>query len=501
MKQPNVLIIHADQQRYDSLGCCGNNFAITPNIDRLARMGTVFDRHISANPVCMPSRASLLTGLYPPGHNVYTNGVALNRRDYLNVNDLYGTDYVKEPVTMADMFADAGYHTASFGKLHLTPNVSPREYGYQECWELMEDGSLDDWHGPYYGFDYVDMTLGHGEQPCHGGHYGAWLKKNHPDLYETVKDNEANGPKPIQGVPLYPSPVPADLHNTTWLANRFSAYLENERPKDKPFFTFIGFPDPHHPFNPSYDILDKFLDIEVKTPYDPDGKALENCPGLAKFAGGSVADLSDEQRKLIIRYTYAMVYQVDMAVGKILDALDNAGLTDDTIIIFTSDHGDFLCDHQKLYKGEVGSDALLHVPFILKPSKGMDLTERNNIPMSNCDVMPTLAALSGVEIPEGLHGVNIIEKMKNNETHYALAFCAKGEPESVNYTVYDNSYRLTWYPQSNFIELFNHDNDPGEVVNIADVPEETSTVERLLEVIKDKAIRYNNPILAKVGLW
>ena len=107
--QPNILIIHADQQRYDSLGCTGNPYVRTPNLDRLASEGTLFTRHISSNTICMPSRASLFTGLYPPGHNVWTNGIPLNRREYSHVNQQsIGERVCPEPPTAADIFAGAG---------------------------------------------------------------------------------------------------------------------------------------------------------------------------------------------------------------------------------------------------------------------------------------------------------------------------------------------------------------------------------------------------------
>jgi arylsulfatase A-like enzyme len=150
--RPNVLILHTDQQRSDSLGCMGNRYVHTPNLDLLAADGTVFTRHISSNTICMPSRASLFTGLYPPAHGVWTNGVPLNRREYATVDiRSVGEGVRPEPPTAADVFAADGYDTAAFGKLHLTPNLAPASFGYQETWSRWEDGGLDDWHGPTSG--------------------------------------------------------------------------------------------------------------------------------------------------------------------------------------------------------------------------------------------------------------------------------------------------------------------------------------------------------------
>lgn len=126
MSRKNVIILLADQQRFDSLACHGNRHARTPNLDRLAAGGTVFTRHLSSSPICSPSRASLMTGLYPPGHNVWCNGVPLNRREY-SVTDPRGergpgdaqSGFHPEPATIADCFTQAGYDTVGFGNLRL----------------------------------------------------------------------------------------------------------------------------------------------------------------------------------------------------------------------------------------------------------------------------------------------------------------------------------------------------------------------------------------------
>lgn len=503
MRSKNVLILHTDQQRYNSLGCAGNKYAISPNIDYLASCGSVFTRHIAANPICMPSRASFFTGLYPSGHNVWTNGVPLNRGRYIkyekdNHHSPYLTkeDVCPEPPTLADMFSSAGYDTVSFGKLHLTPNLAHESYGYEESWKLWATGKLNDWHGPYYGFRYVDMTLGHGEQPCTlGGHYALWLQKEAPGLYRKVMAGESqkNRPMPAQ-IDLYPSLIPSELHNTTWLAERFCDYLKKQQSSTKPFFAFVGFPDPHHSFTPSYDIVKQFEDIDVKEPFDPDGKGVQHSPGLKELH--SVKGLTEKERKTIIRYTYAMVCQVDMAIGKVISALKDTGLWEDTIIIFTSDHGDFLCDHGLLYKAIVGSDSLLHIPFILRVP-GIELPRILDVPMSNCDVMPTLASLVGIDIRFDIHGRDIMSL--NKEDSYVFAFCFNGALEKNNYTVYDRYHRLTYYPYHHMIELFDHRSDPGEVYNKANEKKDIS--EHLLNILKEQFLKYSNPILNRVGAW
>jgi arylsulfatase A-like enzyme len=498
MSRKNVILLHTDQQRADSLGCNGNPYARTPNLDRLAAEGTTFTRHITANPICSPSRASLLTGLYPPGHNVWCNGIPLNRREYATLNEQYENgagEYCPEPATMADCFAAAGYDTASFGKLHLTPYLAPPSYGYPETIAPWNDGALADWHGPYYGFRYVDMVAGHGELPA--GHYLHWLQREHPEAARRVREAKPARPAPAIG-DLYVSSLRFEEHNTCWLADRLAAYLQEERPAGQPFFAFVGFPDPHHPFVPCADIMPEFADIRVHAPHDPDGAGQAGSPVL-RLNQQAKEQYTPEDFNAAIRHTYAQVYQIDLAVGRILQALEESGLADDTIVAFTSDHGDYLGDHGILRKGYGASDSLLHVPFLLR-APGSGLPGRVETPMSNTDVLPTLAALAGVEPPAWRHGEDISRIVREGCEHEAFAFSTRS-PGEENYTIYDARYRLTWYPGADFVELFDHQVDPGECRNIANEPGQRERVEEMKRRITERLATCYSPIQGRVCAW
>ena len=494
----NVIILHTDQQRADSMGCMGNGFARTPNLDRLAASGSMFTRHIASSPICMPSRASLLTGLYPPGHNVWCNGIPLNRAGYVDIDDrsssAFQGSFHPEPVTTADMFSDAGYDTAAFGKLHLTPFIGPASYGHHESTDLWEQGAFTDWRGPYYGFRHTELIIGHGEQPCSRGHYAEWLKREHPDLHRSITETK---PERLSETiaDLYRSRTPADLHNTAWLGNRLCDYIRAERPKDKPFFAFVGFPDPHHPFAPCFDTAEEFEDSDTQEQLDPQGTGIGGpFDGLSQMKTDS---LSSDDLKRVIRYTYAMVYQVDRAVGAVLDTLDAEGLAEDTIVVFTSDHGDFLGDHGYLRKGLAASDALLRVPFLMR-APGYGLPDRVDTPVSNCDVMPTLAAMCGVNAPEGLHGIDFRGAPTD---HRAYAISSRGERQSMNYTLYDSRYRFTWYPHPEYLELFDHSTDPAESRNIASDRGNGALIADFKNTIARQLVEFHNPILGRVGAW
>lgn len=488
----NVLVIFTDQQRYNSLGCNGNKFARTPNIDRLAAEGTVFSRHIAANPVCTPSRATFLTGLYPTGHNIWSNGIPLNRREYVKTTGPEEEKILQEPMTMADMFAAAGYRTVSFGKLHLTPSLCSPEYGLPECVIDWESGKLKDWHGPYYGFQYVDMTKGHAEQPCHRGHYSFWLRENHPETYQKVKE-ETHRHYPIPGNnSIFTTPVPYEQHVTNWLADRCCDFIKDSG--DQPFFAFVGIPDPHHSFTACEDIIGEFEDMEIEEIVDIEGETpVSPIPGQS---GQPVR--TREFAETARRYTHAMNYQSDLAVGKIIAALKDKGIYDDTIIIYTGDHGDFLGDHGRIYKSDIGHSTLLHIPFIMR-APGAGLPAKVDVTMSNCDVMATLAALTGVELPEIQHGENILDVIREGREHYALAYTGTGK--NVNFTIYDENCRYTYYPGLDHREIFDHRTDPGECHNLIDDPGYAKLADKLQRIIEQKTVQGLNQMTGRLCRW
>ncbi|MHC4886917.1 MAG: sulfatase family protein [Planctomycetota bacterium] len=493
----NVIILHTDQQRADSLGCMGNPHVKTPNLDRLAAEGSLFRRHIVANPVCTPSRASLLTGLYPPGHGCWTNGIALPRREYHPEHNLGGDPY--EPTTMADMFAAAGYDTASFGKLHLTPNRAPREYGYPETFELWRDGTLKDWRGPYYGFRHVELTHGHGKGPCDSGPYREWLLEKHPDAARDLEEKTPTHPPAKALKDLWNLPIPYEAHHSAWLAERVLAYATTERQMDCPFFAFVGFPDPHHPFTPCQESMDLFNDAPVRPPWDPEGTGPADNP-MGKKMQTKYGDVPPEDFTYAQRSTYAMIYQIDRAVGSILDGLEEAGLLEETIIVFTSDHGDFLGDHGLIRKGFGASHSLLNVPFILR-APGEELPDQVDTPMSNCDVMPTLAALTGVTPPAHLDGADITARLRGGDPQYACAFSSGGGRTSTNMTIYDERFRLTWYPADDYVELFDHRKDPGETTNVADLPAHLDSRRTLLQRLQERFSTSWMPCHGRRAAW
>lgn len=491
--RPNILILHADQLRYDGLGCNGSAYATTPNIDRIAARGIRFTRHIVSNPICQPSRATLFTGLYPHAHGLWCNGPALLRNDHApGTTDwvVQGDDasFTAAPPTIGDYFAAAGYATAAFGKLHLQPMGAAAERGFEESFGMWKSGAMDGWNGPFYGFDHVEFCLSHHETgQVQYGHYAAWLRERAPDLVESIVENPPEGE-----YQFWPGPIPHELHNTSWLAERVDAYLESAAASEDPFLAFVGFPGPHHPLSPSHDIMERFESMDPGVAPDPEGAFLEaSAAHGAHTKWPPAADLRDrpELLRLARVRTAAMIHQIDEAVGRIIDSLERTGMLDSTIVVVTSDHGDFLGEHGLLFKHLLTAHSLTHVPFLIA-GPGVPRGEVDDRLMGNIDVLPTLLDLAGADPPAYQQGRSFatgsrLESSAAPVNDEGVLVCSYGplltgvDRRVDNLSLYTDRYRYTWYPRLGTRELFDHEADPAETVNLAADESNANVVTRL----------------------
>ncbi len=472
--KPNILFIITDQERYDSLGCCGNPFAKTPNIDALAKQGTIFENCITASSICQPSRASVLTGLHASVHGVWTNGVALPRATDVKIsesskNAFPGKWVASNITTFADIFKNAGYNTKAVGKLHFTPYASHPDSGFMECEKRWQENpeQMEKWHGPYYGFDDVNITTGHGE--FIGGHYGLWLKKNHPDIWKKIRDDaKIRIPEFPECKMLYPSVIPKELHNSSWIGDVACEKIKENENSENPFLMWVGFPDPHSPFVPPKELADEFKNSETLTPPLSAGNLKDRPEAFKNLAKKRDAENSNPKLfKRARQYTNAMMKLIDENVGKMIDTLKETGQWENTIVIFTSDHGDFLGDFGMHGKCVPCCKSLNHVPFILKTPERI-LPERVSKTISNVDILPTICELAGLEIPKLVHGESVISVEKYGRKFPVIVQHYTPKPERHNISIYDDRYRLTWYPQTNEFEFYDHKTDPFESTNIVD---------------------------------
>ena len=342
-KRPNIILMMADQMRFDALGCYGNNQIHTPNIDSLALNGSTFDNHFVQNPVCSPSRCSIITGRYPKNHGTRDNGIPLRDQE----------------ICLAEVLRDNGYRTAAIGKMHFTTQFVPKE------------NEEDDWPADRYGFDVVHTTC-----DCKTGEYLTWLKQQSEKDYEIVKmqgerkakeDRASAADKDLSGPPqVYPSEIDPRYHQSAWIADRMIDLIEESTP-DQPFFALCSFVDPHHPFDPPAPYSTMYDPDKLALPVRQEGELDDKPPHFRRHRVGQGCSnekydyrrLTDHQWGEVKAAYYGMVSLVDYNIGRILQALRDKGITNDTLVLFTNDHGELMGDHGLLFKGPFHYDCLM----------------------------------------------------------------------------------------------------------------------------------------------
>jgi len=439
----------------------GNPLAVTPNLDRLAARGTLYTNHYTSNPICMPSRASFVTGRHLAAHRVLDNGIFLPETE----------------LTMPEVFRQNGYRTASFGKLHFQCTADPFDPANDTSKENVkrwERGELDDWTGPYYGFEEVGMSIGHGEKGS--GHYGLWRSEHFPDL--KVGPENAQGSVNFPEFRSYKSNLPVEAHSSTWVADRAIEYLDRVGEQD--FYLNVAFPDPHVPFTPPAPYHSMFDDVDFPPPWAEEGengkKPTPYREAMRIGAQGSAVTspfyrpgFTGEARRQAVAHTYGMVTLIDDGVGRVLAKLQEKGLAENTLVVFTSDHGDFLGDHHFFCKAVVPCRSLLHVPLIIAdPDEEPGTVEGV---CSNVDVMPTLLNRCGAEIPETVQG-EILPGPGGRpcRDHAFESAWSKFGPQLQHCTIYKQDWRISVFPHLREGELYDLREDPFEQRNLYDDP-------------------------------
>src|SRR5262252_6377545 len=391
--RPNILFFITDQLRADHLGCYGNRTIRTPAIDSLAARGMAFDRFYVASPVCQPNRATLATGRMPSLHGVRYNGIPLS----LDAN------------TFVDLFRTAGWRTALIGKSHLQnmtgmPTVVEKPAlpdGYRAPPAGLDEAAKDDladpayeqengraWDKdparqfrlPYYGFDHVELCSGHAVQ-VHGT-YTRWLRERKPGA-DALRGRENALPSNYSLPQAWRTRLPEELYPTSYVVERTIAYLEAHARQAgaAPFFVQCSFPDPHHPFTPPGRYWDLYKPQDMALPpsfrlgnhkLPPHAAALVAARDNGTRNGESPGAfaVTEQEAREAIALTYGMIAMIDDGIARILKRVDELGLADNTVIVFTSDHGDLMGDHQLMLKGAYAYQGLIRVPFIWAEPNG-----------------------------------------------------------------------------------------------------------------------------------
>ncbi|MBT6146563.1 MAG: sulfatase-like hydrolase/transferase [Gemmatimonadetes bacterium] len=420
--RPNLLFIMPDQLRPDFLSCYGASFIDTPHIDSLCDGGVRYDRACAPSPVCVPMRATLLTGL-----NAIRTGVMGNGQ-YLRP-DLDACGIQRWP----QLLSDGGYHTCAIGKMHFYPWEASMGFDHRIVCEDKRWIHLED--------DYQQYLKAKG------------LRKLHGDEHEGYQENRG-------------AIVHQHSYEDSWdgfVGNETSRYIR-EYEGDAPFAIMVGFPGPHCPYDPSPEYADSYSPDDMPDPYpvgedQPAGFVEGNVHGnLGSWNGVDYSEFTMAHKKKIRAHYAALVKQIDDKVGQIIAALKDTGQYDNTIVVFCSDHGDYLGDHGLIGKGQY-YESSTKVPLIVR-LPGRETSRVHSGPISIEDITATLLHFAGCQIPGYMDSQPLpdlgIEGSQAREVIYG--FVASGA------MCYDGTWKLARYTNG-YGALFNIEEDPAEQRN------------------------------------
>ncbi len=466
--RPNIIFILTDQQRFDTIQALGFDHVQTPNLDRLVNEGVTFTNcHVTA-PSCAPSRASLFTGYYP-----HTNGVLKNA-------DPWEHSWIEN-------LNASGYHCANIGKMHTWPFTTPCGF-HQRYVVENKDRYLE---GRYF-FDEWDKALA-----------ARGLKKQQRVEYRNVEDYRKR-------LGAFTWDLPEDTHSDMFVGNTAKWWLENY-PKTEPLFLEIGFPGPHPPYDPTPKYLEGYENVDV--PLQELSQA--DLEGQPKAYQGMrvhnhevdhdsvVLDLhpSDEQRLNQRKHYLANVTMIDHQVGEILQTLEDQGYLENSIVVFTSDHGDCLTDHGHSQKWTM-YDQVTHVPMIIWGPKYFEGGRQIDDLVSLFDIGPAILELAGLSVPETFEAESLLPALRGEADWKGRERVFAEHPRDGNFTTADymtmvrnTEYKLVHILGSDALDggnegqLFDLKKDPEEMVNLWNDPTFETVQRELMEVLLEWRLR------------
>ncbi|MFY0610231.1 MAG: sulfatase-like hydrolase/transferase [Hyphomicrobiaceae bacterium] len=486
-KKPNFLFIITDQHRADHLGCYGNPIVQTPNIDAIAGNGRRWERFYVANPICMPNRASIMTGRMSSLHGARHNGIPLS----------------KDQTTFVELLKDAGYATGLIGKSHLqsftglpaTNQYTPVD-GLHTPPPRLRDAYKNNRHTPdydlevvpkwdrpliermngdFYGFEHVEVAADHADKAS--GDYLLWARSQEPDFDKLVGPENALPDNKIRAPQAWRTAVPEELYSTSWIADRSEDYLRARANEDQPFFLQMSFPDPHHPFTPPgrywnmYDPADIPLPASFGKGHLPPIKAMREAmqQGTDPRDNQNPFAVTADEARALIALTYGSITMIDDAIGRVLRQLNELGMADNTVVVFTSDHGDYMGDHGLMLKLLLHYQGIIRVPFIWSdPGVPGDSAVSNDL-ASSIDISATILARAGVQPFNGLQGRDLLSTpppeaiiVEEDSQRLMVGF---DRPQRVR-TVVTDRYRMSLRHGEDWHELYDLKEDPHELQNL-----------------------------------
>jgi len=483
-RPPNFILFITDQQRADYLGC-HHPLLRTPNIDAIAAAGTLFENCHAASPACMPNRAALFTGRYPSVNGVRYNGIPLSSR----------------AVTFAEVLRRGGYRTALIGKCHLQPMFDRAAHARVDAATL---GDIDEaWHArdaadpydqelparyasnarfavrtPYYGFEHTDLVTGHGAH-C-GGHYAQWLREQGAEELRARRlAHDYICPQAMR------TALPVELHPSCYIRDRAIEFISGAGAgaDEQPFLLVVSFPDPHHPFAPPGRYWSMYSpgDFAVPLPFaahrnpPPPLRALrEDFVAGARPPTPESAFMTDERAaREAMALTCGMLSLVDEAIGGVVGALRDSGREANSVILYTSDHGDYLGDFGMLMKGALQLRSITRVPLIWSEPHRRE-ARRSRAMVSSIDIAPSIIARAGLQAYWGIQGRSLpLPELQAAPPRRALLVEFEDAVRRMGFaraavarSVLTAQHRLSLYLGETWGELYDHAEDPGETFNL-----------------------------------
>ncbi len=478
-RKPNILWICTDQQRYDTLGCYGNPFVVTPNIDRLAENGMLFENCFSQSPVCTPSRASFLTGRYPRTTRCRQNG----------------QDIPPDEKFVTRLLKDEGYVCGLSGKLHTsrcnpsaTSGTEPRiDDGYDEFhWS----------HDPRFAWATNEYHL--------------WLHEHDVEYHVEAY----HGSKYVQ------AGMPTEYHQATWCAEKAISFIHANSHFSHPWLFSVNIFSPHHPFDPPLEYLERYLERldEIPLPnYRPgeledkpgvqqnDHLRAYNTPGLFPYV-----EMSDDEHRLVRAAYWAMCDLIDTQVGRMLDALKQTGQLENTLVIFMSDHGEMLGDHGIYLKGPYFYEPAVHVPLIMSMPGTISPSVRNASLVELVDLAPTLLEMAGAPPYAGMQGHSLWQTLTRGTgdaprddiyCEYYNAMPWHRSPTAQATMVRTRLHKLVVIHGLDEGELYDLEADPNETTNLWDHPDYSLIRMSLLKRLVDRMAWTVDPLPVRLADW
>lgn len=438
-KKPNVIFIMSDQHNANALGCYGNKEVSTPNLDKLAKQGVRFHNAFCQTGQCVPSRYSLWTGRYARSTGTYANGNGQNASEN----------------TVADLFGKAGYKTATIGKHHMRMSNENQNHG----------------------FGLVSNPHGH-------------VKPLNPLPYDEVHPGRSE---------VGESPLPNEKHTCGLVTGEAIRFVQEN--KDNPFVLWYSFEGPHTPITPSAPWSTQYDPKKLTLP--PNHHSVDDLmPGGSGMISKSGKYTDGFYHNQTLAFYYGLISQIDYNIGLLLEELDKLGLTENTIVVYTADHGEMMSEHMAWTKGLTGYDATIRVPLIIRYSDRFAENREINDLVCSIDLLPTLLDLAGLNIPENIQGKSLDKLVtgSNDWREYAFSEIGGSTQNSV-ITVRGKTEKYVLFRKNGAVEyeqFFDLKNDPWEMTNLANDKKYASDVLRMKSVLKkwEEETEVSQPVVA-----